>query len=138
MSQPDITSLTVNDTSVQPVPTGTVPYIRKTERPLFAWDAHDADGQALTFSISCSWYGRRDSNGAPTITPVTMFSASGLGLPHYRPKQNEALAYLDPDDSGGDYYIEVTATDTEAQSVTASGFFRVNQPPGVPTGLRVI
>ena len=138
MSVPDIQSLTINGAGVQVSPTGTVPYIAKEERPLFRWSASDADGQALEFDLSCWWYGRRSVDGDPLITPVLMFSKTSLTSFQYRPREDEKLEYIDSDDAGGDYYVTLVARDTDTDETTMSGYFRVNQPPNVPTGLRVI
>lgn len=137
MSVPDIYWVTVDEEAIQTVKTGTVPYIKKNERPLFIWSAHDADADPMTFDISCWWYGRRDSYGNPTIVPVLIFQRTGLSLAQYRPKEDEKLSFLDADDVGGDYYVVVTAKDDKGDSIDYDGYFRVNQPPLVPTGLRV-
>jgi hypothetical protein len=140
MSVPDLYWIKVDGEEVQTVRLGSVPYIQMTKRPLFTWSSHDADGDPLTFNIKCYWHGRRDVSGYPTISPVEIFSRSGLSLEQYRPKEDESLSYLDSDDVGGDYYVELTATDNEEppNSIEINGWFRVNQPPLVPTGLRVL
>lgn len=144
-----ITNLTVDDVLISDTGVKTtegvlpneVEYIHMNTNPLFTWTVGGSGGQDpdSTITVTLKWYGRRNNDGSLKIAPITCFTKSiDPFAVMYRPTSLEKLTYVGQRYAGGDFFLSVTAEDLTEGSDEIAGFFRVNNPPATPKGLRVV